>query len=334
MEPCEAYEELMSLWIDGLLPEEDRRRLMDHLAECPDCRRCFADLTAIHDAMDPAPIAAPADFAGRVMDQVRGTPQERPRTVPFPRWRRWAALPACCAVIAAGLWGLRNRSPSSGDAAPALYNDAGAPPAAGGGAESASAADSAAPEDRSCDLDGGAPADDAASFDPELSAGQTEGSCPAGEAPDTATLSPTEAPTAAESQTAGQELVDYETASDLFGPGLPACTEESFLGYAPEEADSGSGEAESGCAAVTYVFSWGTVTVEDLSRRGASKQHAGGETSVERGGAAFLLEDAGGGETLVRYAPGGEEGLAYTARFDSQTEREAVFALLLDLEGG
>ena len=95
MEPCEAYEELMSLWIDGLLPEEDRRRLMDHLAECPDCRRCFADLTAIHDAMDPAPIAAPADFAGRVMDQVRGTPQERPRTVPFPRWRRWAALAAC-----------------------------------------------------------------------------------------------------------------------------------------------------------------------------------------------------------------------------------------------
>lgn len=312
----------MSLWLDGLLPEEESARLMDHLAACPACQRCLAELTAIRAAMAPAPIAAPEGFARSVMDQVAQTRQERPRTIRFPRWRRWAALAACCALAAAGLWGLQGQKGDSSaqDAAPAAYNGVGALPAESGGGLGSAAR---GPED----LDGGGETDDARSADTAPEAGQAEEDCPAGEVPSAA---PPVENAAGEDGSDGWDLVDYETARSLFGPGLPACTEEDFWGYVPEVTDAGT----DACAVVTYVFSWGTVTVEDLTRLEASKYPTGGGTSVERSGAAFSLEDAGGGETLVHYAPSGEEGLAYTAQFDSHTEPETVLDLLLSLNGG
>ena len=140
MRTCQDYEMLISAWIDGCLPEAERTELMGNMAVCPVCQRYFDDQIAIHEAMMALEeLPAPADLSGRIMAQVRETAQETPvrtgkRTVRFPSWRRWAALAACCAVAAAGLWGLRPESAAGNQAVPqmAAYSDAAVPAAENG----------------------------------------------------------------------------------------------------------------------------------------------------------------------------------------------------------
>ena len=112
MRTCEEYEALISAFIDGALDEENRAELMAHMAQCPACQAYFDDQIAIHDALEGMEAQAPADFTARVMEQVRrearqpAAPEKaEKKTVTFPYWRRFAAMAACCAVVAlAGFW--------------------------------------------------------------------------------------------------------------------------------------------------------------------------------------------------------------------------------------
>lgn len=158
MRTCPEYEARISALIDGCLPEADRAELTAHLAACPACQAYFDDQIAIHDALvSLEDVPAPADLSQRVMARVRETAQERAparRTIALPRWRRWAALAACCAVAAAGLWGLYrggSGDPTASRAAPrmAAY-DAGA----------------AAPEEGDCQALADAPQAEAAGVSP------------------------------------------------------------------------------------------------------------------------------------------------------------------------
>lgn len=138
MRTCREYEALISAFIDGCLPEADRTELEAHMAACPVCQAYFDDQIAIHEAMmDLEDVPAPADLAGRVMERVRTEAQERParrKAVRFPSWRQWAALAACCAVAAAGLWGFVRGSKAEDQAAPqaAAYGCADLPAEGGG----------------------------------------------------------------------------------------------------------------------------------------------------------------------------------------------------------
>ena len=54
------------------------------------------------------------------MARVRETPQPSPaekKIIPLPHWRRWAALAACCALIAVGVFGFQNNEPPASQAA-------------------------------------------------------------------------------------------------------------------------------------------------------------------------------------------------------------------------
>lgn len=106
MKSCETYETLISAFIDGELAGSDQAELMEHMASCPSCQAYFDDQIAIHDAMERLQAQAPEGFAASVMERVRSTPQEKPekKAVPFPRWRRWTALAACCAAAVLGVW--------------------------------------------------------------------------------------------------------------------------------------------------------------------------------------------------------------------------------------
>lgn len=108
MENCNNYQERISAFIDGLLTEEERLELMEHMAVCPACRQYFDDQIAIHDALAGLEADAPAGFADTVIARVRETKQDasETKTVSFPHWRRWLATAACCAVAVLGVMSL------------------------------------------------------------------------------------------------------------------------------------------------------------------------------------------------------------------------------------
>ena len=108
MRPCEEYEDLISAFIDGVLPEADRERLMAHMASCPACQAYFDDQVAIHDAFVRGEAPAPERLASAVMAQVCSTPQRAKRKPILLRWQSYAALAACCALVVLGLWRFRN----------------------------------------------------------------------------------------------------------------------------------------------------------------------------------------------------------------------------------
>lgn len=112
MRNCEAYEAWISAFLDGELSGTEQAELREHMAGCRRCQQYFDDLVAIHEALDQeeeGPV--PEGFGDRVMARVRETAQEEKsaKVIRFPQWRRWAALAACCAVAAIGLWSFQGR---------------------------------------------------------------------------------------------------------------------------------------------------------------------------------------------------------------------------------
>lgn len=139
MKTCEEYEALVSDFLDGELSAEDRAEVAEHLASCPTCQRYFDDLVAMHDAFDRiGEVPVPEDFTEQVMARVHETLQaEAGKIIFFPHWKRWAALAACCAIAALGLWSAQRwealpRSASSqtamAESAPPMARDAVPPP--------------------------------------------------------------------------------------------------------------------------------------------------------------------------------------------------------------
>lgn len=118
MKHCEIYEEWISAFLDGELGREQKRELQAHMAVCPECQRYFDDLVAIHEAltdMDGEEVPAPEGFTDQVMARVRETRQDAAeaaskKVIRFPRWRRWAAMAACCAVVLLGVWSFQRKS--------------------------------------------------------------------------------------------------------------------------------------------------------------------------------------------------------------------------------
>lgn len=125
MTNCEIYWELMSCALDGALTDEERRRLEDHLAQCPECREVFAQMQNMQGDM-PGVEQAPAGFSDAVMAGVADTQQEIPFTnLPQNRdihkagreslkawWKpitQWCAIAACFLIIC-GVGTMANRS--------------------------------------------------------------------------------------------------------------------------------------------------------------------------------------------------------------------------------
>ena len=108
MENCNKYQERISAFLDGMLPEGERLELMEHLESCADCRTYFDDQLTIHAALAGPEAQAPAGFCEQVMSRVKETKQDKPekKVIAFPIWRRWAATAACCAIAALGVLGL------------------------------------------------------------------------------------------------------------------------------------------------------------------------------------------------------------------------------------
>lgn len=69
---CGDIEEILPGYLDGALSEEEKRKVEEHLALCPGCRECLADLEkAVALAGDMERLEPPARFTEDIMARVR-----------------------------------------------------------------------------------------------------------------------------------------------------------------------------------------------------------------------------------------------------------------------
>ena len=64
---CRQAVELMSDYLDGVLPQADARRLETHLADCPHCSEYLAQLRATVDALGQV---GPEDVDPEALDEL------------------------------------------------------------------------------------------------------------------------------------------------------------------------------------------------------------------------------------------------------------------------
>jgi hypothetical protein len=101
MDPrCEETRALAAELALGIVEGEERGRALEHLAECPDCRRRVEELSKVADELLLlAPHReAPVGFESRVLDKLLPAPRPRRR-----RRLRLALAPAAAALAAAAI---------------------------------------------------------------------------------------------------------------------------------------------------------------------------------------------------------------------------------------
>lgn len=96
-----TYREWLNLDVDGMLPDEDRPRLEEHLASCPECRRERDELVALDGLLKSSSLAVRPDFRESVMASLpaAGWEGRAPRSWGFP-----AAMLILLGGIAAALF--------------------------------------------------------------------------------------------------------------------------------------------------------------------------------------------------------------------------------------
>ncbi len=131
MSDCGEYEKLISLYVDGELPEPEKTGLEAHMAECSRCRRLCDAFRAISLSLGEE--AAPAGFSSGVMAAVKtqGESGASRAKKPGKSWPKYLALAACIALAALTTVRLalpsRSRTADAGGAQPAQFGIAAAP---------------------------------------------------------------------------------------------------------------------------------------------------------------------------------------------------------------
>ena len=128
MSDCGEYEKLISLYMDGELPEPEKTGLEAHMAECSRCRRLCDAFRAISLSLGEE--AAPAGFSSGVMAAVKtqGESGASRAKKPGKSWPKYLALAACIALAALTTVRLAlpsgSRTADAGGAQPAEENGA------------------------------------------------------------------------------------------------------------------------------------------------------------------------------------------------------------------
>ena len=91
--PCD-FDRIDAL-LEGSLDEYQYETALAHIASCAACRAYYQALQGLECDATPS-----EDFTARVMDEVRRTPQQKKRTIPY---HRVLAGLAACAVLVLGL---------------------------------------------------------------------------------------------------------------------------------------------------------------------------------------------------------------------------------------
>jgi hypothetical protein len=74
---CRNVQNSLSAHLDGCLSGEERRDVLEHLADCPDCETQFGELARVRDAVARLPVVAPPAHLSSVLRVMAS--QERSR---------------------------------------------------------------------------------------------------------------------------------------------------------------------------------------------------------------------------------------------------------------
>lgn len=101
---CEAYTELISGALDGVLTPEEQAMLDTHLEQCPQCRTLMTELSALDLALNACNEEVPEGFSDRVMDRIRteGPAPAHRKNQGADRWRRLLPMAALFALVVVG----------------------------------------------------------------------------------------------------------------------------------------------------------------------------------------------------------------------------------------
>lgn len=108
-EDCKKYDGLLSLYIDGELPQEKTRYLMDHLAVCPDCLKRLELMRILTNECSALSEDPPAGLHGQIMDRIRCV-KKRQKPAGFPisflKERPFTLAAAACLILALAASGI------------------------------------------------------------------------------------------------------------------------------------------------------------------------------------------------------------------------------------
>lgn len=212
MKSCEQYEPLISAFLDGELSGDEKADAAEHLAVCPVCQRYFDDLMAIHDVLEREEAPVPEGFADQVMAGVRETPQDR-AVVRFPRWKRWTALAACCAIAALALWTLPPRHTKTADQS--IAADSAEAEARGGEVPAPAGAPAAQADDGTVGSEAAVAEEDSAPESGEMK--RAIESAPAPDGFDTASVEPAPASVLPAAAPPAEDGLTYDRSNGLMG---------------------------------------------------------------------------------------------------------------------
>lgn len=110
---CRRVEKNLSAYLDGELPEEEKRRTGEHLKTCSRCRERFEELSRVESVLSEFPGRDPSPFLWTRV-QARLEAEREPRSRPAPAFVRWATVAAASLLLVAGgiaYWRSTDRRP-------------------------------------------------------------------------------------------------------------------------------------------------------------------------------------------------------------------------------
>lgn len=106
MNECERFEELLSAYLDGELPEAEEAELRAHLDRCPDCAAMYEAFSAVGEAVRTQDV--PDTLHSRIMETVHAAEKASRTQRAIIRLRPILAAAACLIVLVGTVFALRN----------------------------------------------------------------------------------------------------------------------------------------------------------------------------------------------------------------------------------
>ena len=106
MKNCAEYQELISMMLDGELPEADRADVAAHIAACDECRAMYEAFSAIGGAMELEEVSDTCHAA--IMKRVEIAVKAKRTQGTLVRLRHYMTAAACLVVVVGTVLALKN----------------------------------------------------------------------------------------------------------------------------------------------------------------------------------------------------------------------------------